>query len=78
MARGFASDQAERSGDPSPLTSAAVVLAVKALLDNDMLAAQPGRRFPGYTHVDALAARTVALFSENAAGVNGARFDLTT
>jgi NAD(P)-dependent dehydrogenase (short-subunit alcohol dehydrogenase family) len=78
MARGFASDQAERSGDPSPLTSAAVVLAVKALLDNEMLAAQPGRRFPGYTHVDALAARTVALFSENAASVNGARFDLTT
>lgn len=78
MARGFASDQSERAGDPAPLTSAAVVLAVKALLDNSMLAAQPGRRFPGYTHVDALAARAVALFSENAAAVNGARLDLTT
>ncbi|MCH6470550.1 SDR family NAD(P)-dependent oxidoreductase [Sinomonas terrae] len=78
VARGFASDQSEREGDPAPLTSAAVVLAVKALLDNGMLAAQPGRRFPGYTHVDALAARFVALFSENAAAVNGARLDLTS
>lgn len=78
MARGFASDQSERAGDPSPLTSAAVVLAVKALLDDSMLAAQPERRFPGYTHVDALAARIVALFSEDAAALNGARLDLTT
>lgn len=78
MARGFSTDHSERSGDPSPLRSAAVVLAVKALLDNGMLSAQPGRRFPGYTHVDALAARTVALFSESAASINGARFDLTT
>ncbi|KHL03063.1 SDR family NAD(P)-dependent oxidoreductase [Sinomonas humi] len=78
MARGFASDQSEREGDPAPLTSAAVVLAVKALLDNGMLAAQPERRFPGYTHVDTLAARFVALFSENAAALNGARLDLST
>jgi NAD(P)-dependent dehydrogenase (short-subunit alcohol dehydrogenase family) len=77
MARGFASDQSERAGDAAPLMSAAVVLAVKALLDNEMLATQPGRRFPGYTHVDALAGRIVALFTENAVAINGARLDLT-
>ncbi|WP_138443099.1 SDR family NAD(P)-dependent oxidoreductase [Sinomonas susongensis] len=78
MARGFASEQSAREGDPSPLTSAAVVLAVKALLDDSMLASQPERRFPGYTHVDALADRFVALFGDDAGAVNGARLDLTT
>ncbi|WP_077488593.1 SDR family oxidoreductase [Sinomonas mesophila] len=77
MARGLAADQSERVEAPAPQTSAAVVFAVKALLDESMRAEHPERRFAGFTHVDELAARTVALFSEDAAAVNGARLDLT-
>ncbi|MDQ4500896.1 SDR family oxidoreductase [Sinomonas sp. ASV322] len=77
MAQGFAAAQSARKEDPAPQASAAVVLAVKALLDDGMRAAHPERRFPGYTHVDELAARAVALFAEDAAGINGARLDLT-
>jgi NAD(P)-dependent dehydrogenase (short-subunit alcohol dehydrogenase family) len=77
MAQGLALGQSQRKEDPAPQTSAAVVLAVKALLDDAMRAAAPERKFPGYTHVDALAARAVALFSEDAAELNGARLDLT-
>ena len=77
MARGLAADQSERTDAPTPQTGAAVVFAVKALLDEATRAEHPERRFEGYTHVDELAARTVSLFSEDAAGINGARFDLT-
>ncbi|MEA5454300.1 SDR family NAD(P)-dependent oxidoreductase [Sinomonas sp. JGH33] len=77
MARGLAAVQAERKEAPLPQTSAAVVLAVKSLLDDDMRAEHPERKFPGYTHVDDLAARAVALFTEDAAAINGARFDLS-
>jgi hypothetical protein len=69
--------ESARKEDPLPQTSAAVVLAVKALLDDAMRAEHPERRFPGYTHVDVLAARAVALFSDDAAAVNGAYLDLT-
>lgn len=78
MAQGLALGQSQRKEDPTPQTSAAVVLAVKALLDDTMRAAAPERKFPGYTHVDVLAARAVALFSEDAAQLNGARLDLTS
>lgn len=77
MAQGLALRQSARKEDPFPQASAAVVLAVKALLDDAQRAAAPERKFPGYTHVDVLAARAVALFSEDAAEINGARLDLT-
>ena len=77
MAQGLSAAQSARKEDSAPQTSAAVVLAVKALLDDAMRAAQPERRFPGYTHVDELAARVVSLFSEDAAALNGTRLDLT-
>ncbi|WP_369047211.1 SDR family NAD(P)-dependent oxidoreductase [Sinomonas sp. P10A9] len=77
MAQGLSLLESARTEDPKPQTSAAVVLAVKALLDEAMRAAEPNRRFPGYTHVDVLAARAVALFSDDAADVNGSRIDLT-
>ncbi|GAB4099555.1 SDR family NAD(P)-dependent oxidoreductase [Sinomonas halotolerans] len=77
MATGLASEQSERAEGPRPQASAAVVLAVKALLDDATRAAHPDRRFPGYTPVAALAERVVRLFSEDAAGINGARLDLT-
>ncbi|WP_422936425.1 SDR family NAD(P)-dependent oxidoreductase [Sinomonas sp. P47F7] len=76
-AEGFSAAQSGRKEAPVPQASAAVVLAVKALLDDAMRTAQPERRFPGYTHVDELAARVVALFAEDAATLNGARLDLT-
>lgn len=78
MAQGLALLQSQRKEDPAPQASAAVVLAVKALLDDAMRAAAPERKFPGYTHVDVLAVRAVALFSQDAAELNGARLDLTS
>ncbi|NUP75520.1 MAG: SDR family NAD(P)-dependent oxidoreductase [Sinomonas sp.] len=77
MARGLAESQSARTDDPRPQTSAAVVFAVKALLDEATRAEHPERKFPGYTPVEELAARMVGLFSEDAAVINGARFDLT-
>jgi NADP-dependent 3-hydroxy acid dehydrogenase YdfG len=77
MAQGLAAVQSARKEGPLPQTSAAVVLAVKALLDEGMRAKNPERSFAGYTHVDALAARAVELFTDDAAAVNGARLDLT-
>ena len=77
MARGLAAAQSEREVDPLPQASAAVVLAVKSLLDEAMRAAHPERKFSGFTEVDELARRIVALFSEDAARLNGARFDLS-
>lgn len=78
MAQGLAMRQSARKEAPVPQTSAAVVLAVKSLLDDGMRAANPERKFPGYTHVDVLAARAVALFADDAIDVNGARIDLTS
>ncbi|WP_159616861.1 SDR family NAD(P)-dependent oxidoreductase [Arthrobacter zhaoguopingii] len=53
--------------------AASTALVVKALLDDAMREAQPGRRFPGYTHVDDLARAAAALFAVPAAEVNGQR-----
>lgn len=77
MAQGLALLESANKEGPRAQTSAAVVLAVKALLDDAMRTANPERHFPGYTHVDELAARAVALFSDDAAEINGARLDLT-
>ncbi|BCT76043.1 oxidoreductase [Sinomonas cyclohexanicum] len=81
MAQGLAllqSKRPEKDGGPLPQASAAVVLAVKALLDDAMREASPERTFPGYTPVDVLAERAVTLFSRDAAEINGARIDLTS
>jgi NADP-dependent 3-hydroxy acid dehydrogenase YdfG len=56
-------------------TAAAVTLAVKALLNAEMIAAQPEKQWPGYTHVDTVA-ETVAKLSTGGAA-NGSRVDLT-
>ncbi|WP_434619572.1 SDR family NAD(P)-dependent oxidoreductase [Arthrobacter sp. A5] len=52
---------------------AAVVLVVKALVDDAMRAAAPQRSFPGFTDVSLLAQEFLALFSHPAAGLNGRR-----
>lgn len=52
-------------------SAAAVVLRVKALLTDEMKAAQPERKFPGYTHVDELASKVHDAFTGPAQGLNG-------
>lgn len=56
--------------------AAAVVLVVKALLTDAMKEAKPDGKFPGYTHVDDLAAEIVGLFTLPAAEINGTRVRL--
>ena len=69
--------QSGRKDNPLPQTSAAVILVVKALVDEAMREAAPERKFPGFTDVKDLAAQIVALWSRDAGGLNGARIPLT-
>jgi NADP-dependent 3-hydroxy acid dehydrogenase YdfG len=75
LADSFRRPPAAGTADQPP-TSAATILVIKALVDEQMRAAQPDRRFPGFTDVDDLAARIVGLWSLSAAELNGARIDL--
>jgi NAD(P)-dependent dehydrogenase (short-subunit alcohol dehydrogenase family) len=65
-------DGFKKDGD----NAAAVVLVVKALLTDAMKQAKPEGKFPGYTHVDELAAKIVELFTLPAAEINGTRVRL--
>lgn len=56
--------------------AAATIVQVKALVTDAMRQARPDRRFPGYTHVDDLAARLVGLFDTPAAELSGRRESL--
>lgn len=56
--------------------AAATVLVIKALVDDAMRDADPDKTFAGFTDVDVLAARIVALFTDDAAEINGARLVL--
>lgn len=55
--------------------AASVVVAVKALLTDQMIAADPEKEWPGYTHVRDLASAIVT--SATGPEVNGNRLDLT-
>ena len=55
--------------------AASVMVAVKALLTDQMVAADPEKEWPGYTHVRDLA-QAIASLSTTAAE-NGSRVDLT-
>ena len=57
--------------------SAALVLVVKALVDDRMRAAQPERKFPGFTDVSVLAAAVEQIFHQEAEQINGQRLPLT-
>lgn len=61
---------------PAQGDAAAVVLVVKALLDDAMRARSPERRFPGYTDVSVLGQAVSGLFTTPAADLNGARIIL--
>ncbi|MBG0829255.1 SDR family oxidoreductase [Planomonospora sp. ID67723] len=54
--------------------STANILVVKALVNESMRAADPDRKFPGFTDVDDLAAAVEGLWDTDA---NGTRMDLT-
>ena len=56
--------------------AAAVILVVKALLTDAMREAKPEGTFPGYTHVDDLAAEIVKSWTVPAADLNGTRVRL--
>jgi NAD(P)-dependent dehydrogenase (short-subunit alcohol dehydrogenase family) len=57
--------------------SAALVFVVKALVDDRMRAAQPERRFPGFTDVSVLADAVERIFHLEAEQINGQRLPLT-
>ena len=86
MAEGFSRDAADAASsdsgtdpdtdsaaDPAPVRCAAVVLVVKALVDESMRRQYPERTFPGATDVEDLAAAVVGLFSSPAGELNGRR-----
>ncbi|MEV0344665.1 SDR family NAD(P)-dependent oxidoreductase [Nonomuraea sp. NPDC050680] len=57
--------------------SAAVILVVKALVNDAMRAARPDARFTGFTDVNTLAEAIGDLYDRPAAQLNGTRLDLT-
>jgi 3-oxoacyl-[acyl-carrier protein] reductase len=71
MADGFRRASTEGGGQ-----AAAVVLVVKALVDDGLRRKHPERSFPGATDVADLAAAVVRLFTTPAAELNGARLRL--
>ncbi|NUP02475.1 MAG: SDR family NAD(P)-dependent oxidoreductase [Nonomuraea sp.] len=58
--------------------SAAVILVVKALVNDVMRAQKPESKFPGFTDVADLAETIASLYDRPAADVNGTRLDLTS
>jgi len=69
--------QSGRKTEPVPQTSAAVILVVKALVDDAMREAAPERKFPGFTDTSDLARTIVDLWTRDAAELNGARITLS-
>jgi NAD(P)-dependent dehydrogenase (short-subunit alcohol dehydrogenase family) len=57
---------------------AATILVIKALVNDDMRAASPDRKFPGFTDVNDLAEAVAGLWDRPAEEINGMRLDLTT
>ncbi|WP_341392698.1 SDR family oxidoreductase [Arthrobacter sp. G119Y2] len=76
IAQGFRRAQSGAKDNPEAQRSAAVVLVVKALVDDSMRQAEPERNFGTYTDVQDLAGAVVGLFSEDAAQLNGKRISL--
>ncbi|MBP2414890.1 NAD(P)-dependent dehydrogenase (short-subunit alcohol dehydrogenase family) [Arthrobacter stackebrandtii] len=76
---GTGSDATSAGGQAAaPNAGAAVVLVVKALVDDAMRARSPERRFPGFTDVSVLGQAVAGLFDTPAAQLNGARLILDT
>jgi hypothetical protein len=72
------SSQQDNAGqDSAALRSAAVIFVVKALVDAQMRAKAPDRKFPGFTDVADLAAAAAGLFNAPAGDLNGQRLLLS-
>ncbi|MGG5172796.1 SDR family oxidoreductase [Pseudarthrobacter sp. J1738] len=69
--QGVAQGFGQEAGGQDHGQAAATIFRVKALLDNDMIAAHPERKFPGFTHVSQVAQSAVGLFDQAAEDVNG-------
>lgn len=78
MAASFDRAQSKAKSSPTPQHSAATILLIKALVDQSMRDAEPDQAFGGFTEVNHLATRIGALFTEDAADLNGARISLTS
>ncbi len=76
LAESFARGQSRSKTEPTLQRSAATILVIKALVDRAMRDASPDKAFTGYTDVNALAARVVELFTEEASDINGARISV--
>lgn len=74
VADGFRHPQ---GGKESAQHSAALIFVVKALVDDRMRAAQPERKFPGFTDVSVLADAVQQIFGMEAEKINGQRLPLT-
>ncbi|SKB84650.1 Short-chain alcohol dehydrogenase of unknown specificity [Arthrobacter sp. 49Tsu3.1M3] len=75
---GHGSAQQDNAGQESAaLRSAAVIFVVKALVDAQMRAKAPDRKFPGFTDVADLAAAAAGLFTSPAGELNGQRLLLS-
>jgi 3-oxoacyl-[acyl-carrier protein] reductase len=66
----------KETGRPAPARAAAVVLVVKALVDDGMRRAEPDKTFEGFTDVAQLAEAVKNLFGTPAADLNGRRIPL--
>jgi hypothetical protein len=77
VADGFQRTQSGRKEDPVEQRSAAVIFVVKALVDDEMRAKAPDRKFPGFTDVADLGAAAAGLFSAPAGDLNGQRLLLS-
>lgn len=76
VADGFRRAAGNNPGADSGTGPAAVVLVVKALVDDAMRRSQPERSFPGATDVEDLARAVVGLFEAPADQLNGTRLRL--
>ena len=74
VADGFRHPQ---GGKETTQHSAALIFVVKALVDDRMRAAQPERKFPGFTDVSVLADAVRRIFDMEAEKINGQRLPLT-
>lgn len=76
VADGFRQLQSGSVESPEEQRAATVIFVVKALVDDRMRAAQPERKFPGFTDVSVLAEAVELIFGIDAGKVNGQRLPL--
>jgi NAD(P)-dependent dehydrogenase (short-subunit alcohol dehydrogenase family) len=76
VAAGFRAAQSGRKEEPEAQRAAAVVLVIKAFVDDAARAENPGKAFAGFTDVRDFGTAVAGLFGRDAAELNGARISL--